>query len=245
VGRGRVELLEPDGTGPIADVVAKRGPHLFAAGAAAPDLDGLVAQLVERGLAPILEGGQAHLDPAAAGEVGFRTVLSPHEELDVVGAIDFFYEATLLVADAEAAVGRCAAIFGLDAGAFVPIESARYGYRGALTLFDRDRLHRFEVITPTDPSKTMGRYFSRHGECFYMAFAESSALDTIEERALERGAGFTADPPAASPDGASRSGAADTIFLHAPSLSGTMLGISRPTLAWQWSGHPERVEERR
>lgn len=239
VGRGRVELLEPDGAGPVADAVAKRGPHLFAAGAATRDLDGLVAHLVERGMSPTVERGQAFLDPAAVGEVGYRAVLSPDEELDPVGSIDFFYEVTLLVADAEAAVGRCAALFGLEPDAFVPIESPRYGYRGVLTLFDRDRLDRFEVITPTDSSKTMGRYFARFGESFYMAFAESHSLAAIEDRALELGAGFTADPPAAK-----RDGPAETIFLHPSSLSGMMLGVSRPSLAWQWSGHPERVESR-
>jgi len=44
------------------------------------------------------------------------------------------------------------------------------------------------------------------------------------------------------PTGRREGAAADTIFLHPPSLGGTMLGLSRPTLAWQWSGHPERVE---
>jgi len=35
---------------------------------------------------------------------------------------------------------------------------------------------------------------------------------------------------------------ADQLWLHPPALGGTMLGISRPTMAWRWSGHPERVE---
>ena len=140
--------------------------------------------------------------------------------------------------DAKAVVERCAALFALDAAAFVPIDSPHYGYSGTLTLFDSDRLHRFEVITPNDLTKTMGRFFTRFGNSFYMAFAESDCLGEIEERALERGIGFTPEPPAAA-----RSGPANTIFLHAPALGGMMLGLSRPTLAWQWSGHPERVED--
>jgi hypothetical protein len=237
LGNGFVELLEPDGAGPLADAVAKRAGHLFAAGAATDDLDALVAHLREQGMEAPAEGGQAFVDPAAAGEVGLRIVVSRDEELEAVGEVDFFYETTLLVADAASAAARCAAIFALDEGAFVPIVSKQYGYAGILTLFDRDRLGRFEVITPDDPAKTMGRFFARFGECFYMAFAESHALAAIESRARELGGGITRVPP-------SEGSAADTLFLHPPALGGVMLGLSRPTQAWQWSGHPERVEPR-
>ena len=238
LGRGWLELLEPDGSGVIADAVGKRGAHLFAAGAATEDLDGLVAHLRGLGIQPVVEGGQAHVDPAAAGEVAFRTVLSPDESLERVGAVDFLYEVTLLVPDANAAVERCADLFALDASAFVPIDSAHYGYSGALTLFHRDRLHRFEVITPKDLAKTMGRFFSRFGESFYMAFAETDQLASIEERAKERRVGHTAEPPLDQ-----RKGAAHTVFLHPAALGGMMLGLSGATIAWRWSGHPERVRE--
>ena len=236
LGRGWIELLEPDGAGPVADAVARRGGHLFAAGVATDDLSGLVARLRSQGVDPTLEDGQAHLDPADSG-IGLRAVLSPEAQLDPVGNVDFLYEITLFSHDAAAAAGRCASLFGLDAAAFVPIESKQYGYAGTLTLFDRERLGRFEVITPNDPANTMGRFFTHVGEAFYMAFAESAALAAIEERARERGDGFTALPP----DPRERR-TADTIFLHPPALGGMMLGLSRPTLAWQWSGHPERVE---
>jgi hypothetical protein len=246
LGRGWVELLEPDGAGPVADAVAKRGGHLFAAGAATRDVEGVAARLREGGLEPVIEAGQAHVD-AGSAIPGLRMVVSGDERLELVGHADFLYEVTLLVSDAPAAVERFAALFGLEAAGFVPIESEQYGYRGALTLFDADRLDRLEVITPTDAKKTMGRFFDRFGPCFYMAFAESPALGAIEERALELGLGFTAEPPLAKrelPDGGERR-SPHTLFLHPPALGGTMLGLSRPTLAWQWSGHPERVERAR
>ena len=85
----------------------------------------------------------------------------------------------------------------------------------------------------------MGRFFARFGEAYYMAFAESHSLAAIEDRARELGAGFTVVPPKEQ-----RSGGADTVFLHASALGGMMLGLSRPSQAWQWSGHPERVEPR-
>lgn len=239
LGDGFVELLEPDGAGPLSDAVGKRGAHLYAAGATSDDVDAVVVQLRSQGLAVHLEGGQAFVDPGTAGEVGFRIVLSPDEDRDTVGDLDFFYETTLLVADAVSAAASCSRLFALDASAFVPIESEQYGYSGTLTLFDRDRLGRFEVITPKDTAKTLGRFFARFGESFYMAFAESHSLAAIEERARRLGAGFTVVPPRQG-----RAGGADTVFLHASALGGMMLGISRPTQAWQWSGHPERVEPR-
>ncbi|MDX1649299.1 MAG: VOC family protein [Myxococcota bacterium] len=239
LGDGFVELLEPDGAGPVADAVAGRGGHLFAAGATSPDVDALAARLRERGAEPRAEGGQLHLDPGATGVPGLRVVVSPEESRPSVGAIDTFYEVTGLVGDAKAAVGRCAERFGLDPDAFVPIASKPYGYEGSLTLFDPDRLDRFELITPHVPENTMGRFFRRFGETLYMAFAESGELGAGEERARARGVGFTAEPRAERRAGRP----ADTIFLHPPALGGMMLGLSRRTWAWRWSGHPERVEE--
>jgi hypothetical protein len=84
----------------------------------------------------------------------------------------------------------------------------------------------------------MGRFFDRVGESFYMAFAESDSLVEIESRVRRRGDGFTSEPPADRREGGPR-----TVFLHPASLGGMMLGISRPTEAWRWSGHPERVVE--
>jgi hypothetical protein len=198
----------------------------------------LVKRLRERGVEPLVEGGQAHLDPAATGGHGLRLVLSPEESLDQVGAVDFFYEVTNLVADAPAAVAGCAELFGLDPRFFVPIESANYGYDGTLSLFDPDRLDRFELITPRRAANTMGRFFDRLGASLYMAFGESGQLATIEERARERGAGFTAEP---APDRRDQRGA-HTLFLHPSALGGAMLGLSRPGWAWMWSGKPDRAE---
>jgi hypothetical protein len=239
LGNGFVELLEPDGAGPIGDAVAKRGAHLYAAGAATDDVAALVAHLRSQGIEVAEEGGQAFVDPSRSGDVGFRVVLSQDEEREIVGDLDFFYETTLLVADARAAAERCASIFALDPAAFVPIDSKHYGYAGTLTLFHPDLLGRFEVITPYDAAKTMGRFFSRFGESFYMAFAESPSLGAIEVRARELGVGHTPEPPSEG-----REGDANTVFLHPDALGGMMLGLSRPTQAWQWSGHPERVQPR-
>jgi len=248
LGSGWIELLEPDGAGPVADAVAKRGGHLFAAGAATSDLDALLSQLRDQGAAPVLEQDQVFLALAAAGEHGLRAagehglrmVFSAEETLEPVGDVAFFYEVTLLVRDAITATDQIATLLRLDADAFVPIESKHYGYKGTLTLFDRDRLGRLEVITPNQPDNTMGRFFERAGESFYMAFAESENLEAIAERARDRRAGHTPVPAASK----SEVRELNTLFLHPSALGGMMLGLSAPSVAWQWSGHPERVRAR-
>ena len=237
LGRGWIELLEPDGAGPVAEAVASRGGHLFSAGASTDDLDALVARLRERGVEPLVEADQIHLDPTVSGGHGLRIVVSRDEDLAPVGAIDGLYEVTNLVRDAKVCVERCVQLFGLDANAFAPIESAHYGYDGTLTLFDPERLDRFEMITPRIPENTMGRFFKRCGESLYMAFAESGELPAIEERARERRAGHTAEPAQDERDPAG----ATTLFLHPSALGGMMLGISRRKHAWTWSGRPERA----
>ncbi|MBW2385958.1 MAG: hypothetical protein JRG92_20185 [Deltaproteobacteria bacterium] len=240
LGDGWIELLEPSGSGAVADAVNRRGAHVFAAGAATADWTGLVARLRERGIEPLEESGQLHLDARHTGGHGLRLVISPDEgrPAEHVGAIDGLYEVTNLVADAKLAVSQCAELFGLDPSAFVPIESAHYGYEGTLTLFHPDRLDRFEIITPHVAENTMGRYFARTGESLYMAFAECAELASVEERAKHAGGGYTAVPAA---DTRQEGDGADTLFLHPASLGGMMLGLSRPGFAWTWSGHPERV----
>ncbi len=240
VGDGWIELVEPNGTGAVAEAVKRRGPHLFAAGAASADCALLAARLRARGIEPLEQSGQLHLDPRATGGHGLRLVISPDDTqtAEPVGVVDGFYEVTNLVSDAKAAVGQCAETLGLDTAAFVPIDSTHYGYEGALTLFHPDRLHRFEIITPKVLDKTLGRYFTRNGESLYMAFAECGNLTALEERAKQLGAGYTAVPAAGSRE---EEESAHTLFLHPPSLGGMMLGLSRPGYAWTWSGHPERV----
>jgi len=237
LGSGCVELLEPDGTGPVAEAVERRGAHLFAAGAATPDVAALGARLREQGVEAQEESGQLFVSPGALGIPGLRMVISADAPREPVGAASGFYEVTDLVHDAPAAVSRLASVFGLDAEAFVPIRSKPYGYEGTLTLFHPERLDRLELITPNDASNTMGRFFGRFGESLYMAFCECPDLAAVEERAREHGAGHTSVPPPAK-----RSGEPPhTVFLHPSALGGMMLGLSAPGVAWRWSGRPERA----
>ena len=238
IGTGFVELLVPDGAGPVADAVARRGAHLYAAGASAPDLAGLAAHLKARGVSPLSEAGQLHLSERDTGIEGLRMVVSADETLPPVGEIDFLYEATLLSSDTGGITRQLNALFVLDERNYTEIVSDLFGYRGTLTLFDKDELHRLEVIEPTTPGTTMDRYFRKFGQSLYMAFAETSHINLIAERAAAAGAGFTVDRP----DNRPAHLPSDQLWLHPKALGGMMLGLSRPSMAWTWSGHPERVE---
>jgi hypothetical protein len=164
-----------------------------------------------------------------------RFVISPEVERDRVGRLDFLYEATVLAADQAGAVGKIRDAFGLDESVFTTITSETFGYTGVLTLFRADQLHRFEVITPIAPEKTMGRYHAREGACLYMGFGEAPDLLGIE-RQIQEG-GVTVDRP----EGRTAYQSPDQIWIHPPTLGGVMLGVSRPSMAWMWSGHQERV----
>ncbi len=238
LGTSRVELLEPDGEGAVDAALRKRGrAHLFAAGVSALDLSALERHLVAGGHKPQPEKGQLHFEMTVE-DAPVRFVVSETTARAPVGDVSFLYEATLLVKDAPSAVKQFVQTFGLDAAAFKTIKSEHFGYEGTLTLFDPDHLHRFEIIAPTDPSTTMGRFFGKEGPCYYMAFCESAHLLEIEARAKAANAGITVERP----KGRGADEIPDQMWLHPPALGGMMLGISRPTMAWSWSGHPERVE---
>ena len=237
-GTSDIELLEPDGAGIVADELKRRGrAHLFAAGASSPNAARVAEVARAAGAGHHAEGGR-HMITIEIEDQPIRFVISDESRRERAGDLDFLYEATVLAADQARAVDRISKVFALDPSHFTTITSEAFGYTGVLTLFRPGQLHRFEVITPTDMSKTMGRYYTRERASFYMAFAESADMLKIERSAKEANAGITIDrPPQRSADLT-----ADQLWLHPPTLGGMMLGISRPSMAWRWSGHPERVE---
>ena len=237
VGTGEVELLEPDGTGIVEHELVRRGrSHVFGAGATSLDMSGLASNAINAGAQHITEGDQDFIRIEIEGSP-VHFVISPLRDVKPAGKLDFFYEVTLLAADQAAAVNQISRVFGLNKESFVTITTELFGYTGVLTLFSPDRLDRFEVITPTDASKTMGRYYERERASFYMAYAESHEVGSIERAARADGAGLTLDSREEQQEGREP----EQIWLHPSALDGMMLGISRPTLAWKWSGHPERV----
>ena len=233
LGRSDVELLEPDGAGVVSEFLAQTKGGLFAAGFATRDLGRLRGHLRTSGVAVAEEHGQLFLAPDALGIPGLRVVMSADVEQLPAGLAQHLYEVTLLVHDYSAMLRKAAATFALEATHFVPIRSEEFGYDGTLTLFHPQRLDRIEIVTPNDANKTMGRFFAKRGPCLYMCFAEAADLRPIRARLLEQAPNdWTGPHGAASPD---------SLFIHPRALAGMMLGVSRTSFAWTWSGHPERV----
>ena len=79
----------------------------------------------------------------------------------------------------------------------------------------------------------MGRFMAKRGEGLYMCFAEAPDLNPIRARLQEHAPrDWTGSTTAPDPD---------ALFLHPQALAGMMMGVSRTTVGWTWSGHPERV----
>lgn len=231
-GTSEIELLEAADRGPLADFTTQRGEGLFAAGFSAANLFRLAARLESRGVHLQREGEQVFIEADATH--GMRVVLSPDQQRAPVGLTSGIYEVTNVVRDWRKARDRYTSIFGLDATSMTPIESANFGYEGVLTMFEpSSRLHRIEISEPTDPTKAMGRFLERYGDGLYMCFAESDDLSAIIERLETRGARYGAER---QPDGS-----VDSLFIHPSALHGVLMGISRTSVAWRWSGRPDRV----
>ena len=232
LGTSEIEILEPDGSGVVADFLSATRGGLFAAGFATADLAALRAHLERRGASAVEEGGQLYLAPEALGLPGLRVVVSPATERAPAGLARHLYEVTYLVSAFQPAKNLTAATFALDLSRFVPIRSEEFGYEGVLTLFHPDRLDRVEIITPFDAAKTMGRFFARRGPSLYMCYAEADDLSVLRNRLLAHAPQDWTGP---------REGPLDNLFIHPKALGGMMMGLSRTTFGWTWSGRPERV----
>jgi hypothetical protein len=234
VGESEIELCQPDGSGRAAAALAERGEGLLSAGVSTRDRAALLARLRGLGLDPAAEGDQVYLE----GRPGFgaRFVVSPFAERPRVGPVSFLYEVTItLIGDWRPAAAWYAALFGLDPRRFSAIESGRFGYRGTLTLFDPPaRLDRIELSQVTDAKSAMGRWVARRGDSLYMAYIETHDLDALISRLDGAGARWT-------PRGPARESEREGLWVHPSALHGLLLGVSRTTLAWEWSGRPELV----
>ncbi len=228
-GSTEFELLEPAGDGPVARHLERWGEGIFAAGFSTPDLSALSERLSAKGIAWRDEGDQVHIE--ASQTPGMRMVLSPEAEREPVGLVQWLYEVTNIVDDHERAAAFYADTFGLDRSRFSPIRSERYGYEGALLLFDPPRrLDRIELAQITEPSRAMGRFAAKRGESIYMGYVEAADVAAIVSRLEGRDARYAGRSDDPNPEG---------IFIHPSALHGMLLGVSRTNLAWTWSGRPE------
>jgi hypothetical protein len=230
IGDSQLEILQPTVAGHAQDHLQTGRGGPLSIGVTTDDLEGLREHLASLGIVGLDIGEQIFLHESQLNIPGLNVVVSPHTEREPVGLMKNLYEATHLTDQAPQAIADIARIFALDASAFVPIHSDNFGYDGALTLFDASQLHRVETINPFDREKTMGRFFNRFGPSLYMCYGETDNLPGVRERlqALAPGGWTGSDEDN------------DGLFIHPKALGGVMLGVSRTTHAWTWSGYPER-----
>ena len=234
LGESELELLQPDGTGPVQEHLNRKGEGLMAAGFSSPDIMALAARWREMGVPFETAGNQLLIGPPATP--GFPMVISASADRPRVGPVSYFYEATnALVSDWREAAATYVRLFDLDASRFSEIGSPRFGYVGTLTLFDPPkRLDRIELSQVTDSKHAMGRYAHKHGDCLYMCYIETHDIIGLLDRLLDNDAKLT-------PRGRDIMKEYDGFWVHPKDLHGMLLGVSRTKYAWNWSGRPELV----
>jgi hypothetical protein len=235
MGESEIELCQPDGAGRTQDFLAARGEGLMTAGYSTPDIGALERRLQGLGAPYALDGEQLYIGPPATP--GLPMVISPSVVRPRVGPVSFLYETTnTLRSDWRVAATLYAGLFGLDPSRFSAIGSKRFGYEGTLTLFaPPDRLDRIELSQATDPNFAMGRFVQKHGDSLYMAYVETHDWPSLRDRILAAGARYT-------PRGADPATERDGGWVHPRELHGLLLGMSRTSVAWEWSGRPELVK---
>jgi hypothetical protein len=234
LGASEVELCAPHGAGIARAHLDRWGPGLLTAGFSVASVPALRAHLIAEDVEFTNEGDQTYLEPDAT--VGMRVVISPLGTRPATGLVHHLYEVTNTIgSDWTAAAQRYTRLFGLDPARFSPIHSDRFGYTGTLTLFDPPaRLDRIEISQVTDPRSPMGRWAAKRGDSLYMCYAETDDVGAITRRLTRHHARFT-------PRGGDPLEERDGLWIHPSALSGLLLGISRTTVAWEWSGRPELV----
>ena len=236
LGESEIELWQPEGAGPARDFLERWGEGLLAAGYSSGHVDALEARFVRQGTDCSREGDRLFVPADATG--GFPMVISPAAARRGEGAIRYFYEATHALAGYWRIVARrYVELFGLDAARFSPIASERFGYEGTLTLFDPPaRLDRIEISQAfAGHAGAMRRFVEKRGGAgLYMCFAEANDFDALKARLIREGAQFAARAGDIATE-------RDGLWVHPKSLHGMLLGVSRATFAWTWSGRPELV----
>jgi hypothetical protein len=233
VGDCQIEVLSPDGEGRIQAHLQANPGGPFAVGFATQDIEGLKTQLERTNTGFQSESGQIFIDENDIAIPGLRLVISADQPRQRQGLMQNLYEVTHLTSEEKDAASRFSRVFGLDPGQFVAIESDNFGYQGCLTLINPDELDRIEIINPYDLEKTMGRFFTKFGPSLYMCYGECDDLPALRDRLEEL---------APNDWTGAREGHLDGLFIHPKALGGVMLGVSRTTFAWSWSGSPDRIE---
>ena len=235
MGSSQVELCQPEGEGRISGHLDEHGEGLYCGGLSVADIEAFRALLEKNGIAYIEEGKRLY--PAPADMYGLALAVSEEEATPppaAPGPVDFLYEVTqVLKTPWQTVADHYSNKLALDPENFVGITFPRFGYEGVLMKFSDDRLDRIELSEAHDPAYPMGRFTSKRGDALYMCYVETNDLADIIARLEARGQKWTRRTTTPVEQ--------DGLWIHPKALNGVLMGVSRRTLAWGWSGKPEQV----
>lgn len=236
IGVSQVELCQPLGSGRVASRLDGKGEGLLCGGVNTDDLDIFIKQLDDRGIPYEQADGRVYPDSAALYGLPLAVSQAPAmPPTRVEGPVEFLYELTMVLRTNWNTVAQhYVDTFGLDRDNEVGIKFARFGYEGALLKFDSERLDRIELSEAHDTNYPMGRYTDKHGDALYMCYVQTDDLADVIARLEKHGCRWTRRTTTPVEQ--------DGLWTHPAALNGVLLGVSRTTLAWGWSGRPEWVE---
>lgn len=236
VGSSEVELCQPVGEGAVRAHLEQFGEGLVFGGVTVGDIAACERQLEANAVGFVRADDRLYLDSSSLH--GLPLVVSATGSTPrnrVPGPIEFLYELTMVLRSPwQEVASRYAAGLGLDPARMVDISFPRFGYDGTLMMFDPDRLDRIELSEAHDPAFAMGRFSARRGDALYMCYAQTDDLQGVIDRLEGRSARWTRRTQTPRER--------DGLWIHPSALNGVLMGVSRHSLAWQWSGRPERVE---
>lgn len=236
LGSTEVELCMPLGAGPVEVHLQQFGEGLMRGGVTTDDLRAFGQFLGERNVRFTEADGRLY--PDSADLHGLPLVVSAAPSVAAAraaGPVEFLYELTMVLSSpwqdvANAYVNR----LGLQRERMVDITFKRFGYEGTLMMFDPQRLDRIELSEAHDPAYPMGRFSAKRGDAFYMCYVQTDDLADVIQRLQSHKHRFTRRTDTSQER--------DGLWIHPSALNGVLMGVSRTSLAWGWSGQPGRVQ---
>lgn len=237
LGSSQVELCCPTmSDGLIAEHLDRFGEGLFCGGVTVSDIDACRQEFHDKGIRYSEEGNRLY--PDKTDMFGLALAVSEEQEQPehlYSGPVDYLYEITQVLETAwQTVADHYVERIGLNGESFVGITFPRFGYEGVLMKFNEDRLDRIELSEAHDPAFPMGRFVKKRGDALYMCYIETNDLADVIARLEARGNKWTRRTTTPVEQ--------DGLWIHPSSLNGVLLGVSRRTLAWGWSGKPALVQ---
>lgn len=234
IGGSIVELCAAESEGPVSRKLSDREGLVYG-GVCVNNLLEYEEHLIGLGLNYAKEAGRLYI-PASELYGLPLLVVEGDKVIDNSPGIlvTHLYELTVVLNTKwEVVADQYSRRIGIDRDYEVPITFDRFGYTGTLMKFSPDKLDRIELSEAHDERFAMGRFSRKHGDGLYMCYIETNNLAEIIKRLEARNGKWTRRTTEAVER--------DGLWIHPSMLHGVLLGVSRTSLAWGWSGDPARI----